>query len=165
MAEGKKRRGLSGRSRILMIMGLIVAVIFMPTAILLTVGMLPSMVALIIAPRRQKAKAITVGAMNLAGCVPFILQLWTSDNTAVHSFMIITDPRTIIVMYCAAGVGYAIDWAVSGLVSTIMVQSGSVRIQQISKRQAELVARWGREVTGEIPTDRQGFPTETSSSQ
>jgi hypothetical protein len=44
-----------------------------------------------------------------------------------------------------------------------MVQAGTARSGAIKRRQAELIERWGKEVTGEIPTDRHGFPLEESS--
>lgn len=68
------------------------------------------------------------------------------------------DPRTIVVMYCAAAVGYLIDWAVSGLVGNILVQQAKSRIAAIDERQAAMVKRWGHEVTGEVALDEQGFP-------
>lgn len=153
-----KKRGMSTSTRILLIFGLLTSIVFMSTTIILGIGMLPTIVAVFIDRTSERTRGLTVGAMNLAGCMPFLLKLWTGSGSAEQAFSIITDPRTVIVMYCAAGVGYVIDWAVSGLVSSIMVQAGTLRAQQIVKRQADLVQRWGREVTGDIATDQYGFP-------
>ncbi|MDB5490416.1 MAG: hypothetical protein JWO78_265 [Micavibrio sp.] len=154
----KKKRGMSIQVRAILIFSLICGLIFMPTMVLVIIGMLPTLTAVFIDRSSEKTRGVTVGALNLAGCMPFLLQLWGGGNTLDHAFTIITDPRTIIVMYCAASVGYIVDWAVSGLVATIMVQTSGTRLQNMAKRRTDLIARWGREVTGDLPLDSQGFP-------
>lgn len=158
--SGKKKAKLIGPGRILSIAGLMMAIVFLPTAILIGIGMLPSLIALLIDKATKRGRALTVAAMNLAGCTPFVLQLWIKANTVEHAMAIITDPRTVVVMYSAACIGYAVDWAVSGLVASFMVQTSTARLQQIVRRRSELVERWGKEVTGEVATDRQGFLVE-----
>ena len=159
----KKSRGKQKKSgwglQIMMIFGLLAAVLFMPTTILLVVGMLPTVVAALI-DRKGGARAITVGALNLCGCIPFLMDLWTKGHTTELAVSLIADPLTIIVMYAAAGIGYMIDWALSGIVATIMVQRSAARLDAIRKRQEELVTRWGREVSGELPLDAEGFPVD-----
>lgn len=160
MASGKKKGGKAGRSwqvQLTLIFVLLAGIAALSTTLLLLIGMLPTLVSLFIDRTSDKNRPLTVGAMNLAGCAPFVLQLWTTDTSMDNAFGIITDPRTIIVMYCAAGVGYIIDWAVSGLVGSVMVQRGETRRNQIAKRQAELVERWGPEVSGDVAVDHYGF--------
>ena len=153
----KKKPPVTWQMQILMIFILLSSIAAMPTTVLLFFGMLPTAVAMFIDRTRNKTRALTVGAVNLAGCTPFILQLWTTRHSLENAFVIISDPRTIIVMYCAAGVGYMIDWTVSGLVGSLMASRATHRREQIKKRQQEMVDRWGREVTGEVPVDQMGF--------
>lgn len=152
------RRG--GKKRILGGMGLIMALVFMPTTVFLFLAMLPTIVAGVIDRTGKGTMALTVGSMNLAGTTPFLLDLWTSGHTIPDALELISDPRTVIVIYCAAGMGYLIDWVLSGMVAAIMVQHAGLRLKSIKKRQADLVERWGREVTGEVPLDVFGFPIE-----
>jgi hypothetical protein len=157
----KKRADMSMNTRIFLILGIIMAAIFLPTSTLLAIGMMPTFVAFIVDRSRTKTKAITVGAMNLAGCMPFLIELWTGSNSVDTAIDIILDPVAVIVMYSAAGVGYLIDWMVSGLVASMMYQKGLMRKNAIKERQEALITRWGPEVTGEIPLDESGFPIET----
>lgn len=157
MAAKKKKKALSWKIQILMIFTALAAIVAMSTTVMVFFGMLPTLAALFIDRTAEKTRVLSVGAMNLAGCTPFILQLWTTQNTLENAFVIITDPRTIIVMYSAAGVGYLIDWAISGLIGGIMVQRATARRTSIAKRKEELIERWGREVTGEVMVDAQGF--------
>lgn len=159
----KKKALISWKIQILLIFILLAALAAMPTTVMLFFGMMPTAVALFVDRTESKTRALTVGAMNAAGCSPFVLRLWSTGHSLENAFMIITDPRSIIVMYCAAGVGYLLDWTISGLVGTLMVSKATRRREMIEKRQQEMVERWGREVTGEIPVDASGFPLESES--
>lgn len=160
--KNKSKQKKSGWGfQLMLIFGLLAAVLFIPTTILLVIGMLPTVVAALI-DRKGGARAITVGALNLCGCIPFLMDLWTKGHTTGLALSLITDPLTIIVMYAAAGIGYMIDWALSGIVATILIQRSTSRLEAIRKRQGELVERWGKEVTGELPLDAEGFPMENS---
>lgn len=157
MAARKKKRVITWREQVLMLGGFIASVVFLPSTILLFFGMLPTVVAALI-QRGGSGRALSVGVMNFAGCFPFLLQLWTSQNNIEQSISMLFDPLTIIVMYCAAGVGYLIDWGVSGVVGTLVVQQSKLRMDRIKEEQADLVEQWGIEVTGDVPVDWRGFP-------
>jgi fumarate reductase subunit D len=157
-APGGKKK--IGTITLLLFFGVAVAAFFLPTTIILTVGMLPTAVAALTARSNRGERILTVGAMNFAGCVPFLLPLWSSDHTASHALRILTDLRSPIVMYCGAGIGYLIGWAMAGIVNTVMLQRVIGRLKDIKKRKAELEVRWGAEVTGDIPLNAQGFALE-----
>ncbi|HTK85203.1 MAG TPA: hypothetical protein VL625_08965 [Patescibacteria group bacterium] len=153
-AGGKKKLGAISLVGFFVAM---VAVLVLPTTVVLVIGMLPTMAAMIGSSAGKGSKVLTIGMMNLAGCFPFLLPLWTSDHSVGHALSILMDIRSIIVMYCAAGIGYLIDWAMAGIVNTIMVQRATGRLDDVRKRQAKLVERWGSEVTGDLPLDSSGF--------
>ena len=145
--------------QLMFIIGLLAAILFIPTTIVLVIGMLPTLVAVLV-DRGGGTRAVTVGAMNLCGCTPFLMDLWTTSHDTAFAVGLVTDPRTIIVMYAAAGIGYMVDWALSGIIATIMIQRATSRLNAIRVRQDEMIVRWGREVTGEIVLDSEGFPVE-----
>ncbi len=150
------KRGM--KLQFLIIFGLITSVVFLPSTVLLAIGMMPTIAAALVDRSKRKTKAVTVGAMNLAGCTPFLLELWSQGHQFEDAVTIISEPRTIIVIYVAAIVGYLIDWAMAGIVASILYQRGLARKKAIVQRQKDLVERWGREVSGELPLDEQGFP-------
>lgn len=158
MAKVKKKKSLGWKGQVLFIAGIFTGAIFLPSTILLLVGMIPTPFALLTDRTRAKSKVITVGAMNLAGCSPFLFQLWTVDHSYGKSLSIVTDPFAIVVMWSAAAVGYILNWSMTGIVSSVLYQRGQARQKGIQKRQKELVERWGQEVTGDLPLDAQGFP-------
>ncbi|MGB4057750.1 MAG: hypothetical protein WBK77_06675 [Alphaproteobacteria bacterium] len=158
-AAGKTSGGISN-AQIFLTGGLIMAGVFYSVTTLLLVGMMPTAVAFIVDNSRAKTKVITVGAMNLAGCVPFLLELWTHGHSLGDVMKIIADPKAIVVMYSAAAIGYIIDWSLTSVIAAVLYQRGLARQAAIKKRQGELVSRWGEEVTGTIPLDEQGFAIE-----
>ncbi len=140
----------------------ITAVVFVPTTVLLTIGMLPTMVASFVDNSKEKMLGLTIGAMNLAGCTPFVLQLWTGSHTMPSAIEILSDPFTIVVMYFAAGIGYMIEWSFTGMVAIFMTEKAKARLEEIEKECTELERTWGREVTGQIKLDDNGFPLKTA---
>ena len=142
----------------MMVAALLMALVFLPTTFLLVIGMMPTVVAAIVDRSRRKTKAITVGAINLAGCTPFLLEMWIQGQDFDKAVSVITNPTAITVMYMAAAVGYLVDWAMSGIVASVLYQRGLSRRTEIQKRQRALIERWGEEVTGNIPLDEHGFP-------
>ncbi|MBU0800812.1 MAG: hypothetical protein KKA05_07380 [Alphaproteobacteria bacterium] len=161
-AKKTKKKGGKGKMGmpVIALFGLVTAFVFMPSTIMLCLAMLPTVAAGLSDRLRGETRALTIGSMNVAGCTPFLLQLWSTGHNLDNAFSIITDPRTIIVIYSAAGLGWIIDWAMSGIVATLMQQRGSSRLKDITARHAALVERWGPEVTGDLVLDAYGFPVE-----
>lgn len=162
MAKKRKSGKRSWQGQLFLVMGIILGVVFLPSTFLLMVGMVPTPVAAFVDRTRASSKVITVGSMNLAGCSPFLFDLWIQGHDFDTSMKIALNPQAIVVMYAAAGVGYLLDWAMTGLVSGVMVKRGEARARVIREEQAKLVERWGRKVTGELPLDAHGFPLEGS---
>lgn len=154
----KKKGSFTGK--LLIPTFILAAVLFKATTFLLLVGMLPTPMAFLVDRTPRKSKVVTVGALNLAGCSPFLFELWTSGNSFARSVDIVIDPKAIIVMYAAALIGYVINWAVSGVVAAIVSQRAQARLKYIDKRKKDLVERWGREVTGHLVLDAHGFALE-----
>ncbi|MCK6417367.1 MAG: hypothetical protein L6Q57_00285 [Alphaproteobacteria bacterium] len=153
----KKKKPVGYQGQILLIFGGITAAVFLPTTVLLAIGCLPTVVAAFVDSSRRKTQAITVGAMNIAGCAPFVFELWQNGNGMTKAISIVTDPMIIVVMYTAAAIGYLIDWSMTGIVANVLYQRGLARQKAIIARQEALVEIWGKEVTGEIPLDQWGF--------
>lgn len=145
----EKAKGLSMKVRLLLVALSVLSIVFLPTSMLLFFGMLPSIVATLISFRGRGARASTVTAMNLAGCIPFVFKLWSSENNFEGSVDILTSPNALMIMYTAAAFGYMIDWVVTGLVSSFLYQKGITRMKAIKKQQEKLIENWGEEVSGQ----------------
>lgn len=160
MAKRKKKKSVGLQKQVLLIVSILSAVIFSAMAVVLAVGMIPTFVAAIVDRTEGKMRTLTIGAINFAGCAPFMLEIFNKGNNIEVAINYIIQPRTIVVIYFAAAMGYLIDWAMTGIVSSVMVQKSKNRLKEIKKEQELLAERWGQEVTGNIPLDEYGFPKE-----
>lgn len=150
------------KGQVLMIFSLMACVLFSAMSIILVIGMIPTIVAAVVDRTEGRMRMFTVGAINIAGCAPFMIEVFKKGNNVETAVSYIMQPRTIVVMYFAAGMGYLIDWAMTGIVSSIMVKKAQGRLKDIQGAQQELIQRWGPEVTGTIPLDEYGFPRENA---
>lgn len=160
MARSKKKK-MGFRDQFTLAFLVAMGMIFKSTAIVLMIGMIPTFVAIFVDRSKEKLKPLTVGAMNLAGCFPFILELWISgDNEVSSALSKVLEPRTFVTIYLAAAIGYLIDWAMTGIVAQIMYQKGQARLKEIDAIQESLIERWGPEVKGDMQLDEYGFPVD-----
>lgn len=158
----KKKSSAGWKVQLLIVVGLIGGVLFSAMAVILLVGMIPSIVSMIVDQTKGKTRTLTVASVNFAGCTPFLVEVFRNGNDMATAIQYILEPRTIVVMYLAAGMGYLIDWAMTGIVSSILVQKAKRRVRDIEKQKKDLIDRWGPEVTGTIPLDQFGFPIEVA---
>ena len=152
MAKKKKKKktgkGLSTKGRLFLIVMILLGVVFLPTSMLLMVGMFPTFMAFFLNYRGTGVRASTIAAMNSAGCMPFVFKLWSSGNTFEVSVDILSSAQTIAIMYTAAAFGYMLDFVVTGLVASFLYQKGVRRMRAIKSRQKVIISQWGREVAG-----------------
>jgi hypothetical protein len=158
MSQKKKKKKLGFKGQILLIAAIIAGVMFSSLSVVAAIGMVPTWVAWIVDRTEGRLRALTIGAMNFAGCVPFMMEIFMKGNSMDLAITYILEPRTIVVIYFAAAMGYLIDWAMTGIVASFQVQRTKSRLRQIGEEQKELTTRWGAEVTGAIPLDEFGFP-------
>lgn len=156
-----KARGMGWQRHLFTIIGLTCAVLFLASSIIIFAGMMPTIAANLLDKTRQKSRAICVGMMNFAGCVPFLLELWMSPapNSLDNATAIVMQPKTVIIIYTLAAAGYAVEAAITGMVATLMQQRAQSRLKEIDKQLEEMTDRWNTYVDGNTPLDDFGFPS------
>lgn len=156
----KKKRALDWKGQLLLIVLMITAAVMLPVTLLLLVGMMPTIAVGFMDKSPERMKAFTVGALNFASCFPFVIELIDVGFNTNAAFAMIMDAQNIIIMFSGAIAGYLIEWATVGFVAAIMIEQAKAKMKNMKEKQEELVERWGREVTGDIPLDPQGFALE-----
>ena len=148
--KSKKEKGLGTKGIMFLLFLVVGGLVFLPTSTILCIGMLPSMVALLTSSVLTRSRVSTIAALNFAGCVPFVFELWSLGNDVEAAFAIITEPLTITIVYGAAALGYIFDWVIVGVVSAYLYQRSETRIKWVDKRQNQLVEAWGKKVKGNL---------------
>ena len=87
---------MSWRTQILLVFVFLTAIVFMPSTIILIFGMMPTIVVAFFDTAKKKTRAITIGAMNITGCTPFLIHLWGIGHDIDNAVIILTDPLWVI---------------------------------------------------------------------
>lgn len=127
----------------------------LPTALMLTLALLPTVVAMVTDRSETRSATISIGALNLAGTWPFLLKLWTTGHTVIDAMQIILNPTAWLIIYAAAGVGWLLYVSFPALVSACMAMFAGRRLAQLRAQQKQLIEEWGPEVaTNSAPPQR-----------
>jgi len=123
-----------------------IVVAFYESIVLLTIGMIPTGIALAMDRSRHKDQARSVGYLNFAGCLPWMVDFWMSGGNLSRVFEIVGDPLILAVMYGPAATGWALCFIIRPFVSAYLAVAVDYREGQVQKRQEALVEEWGEEV-------------------
>jgi uncharacterized membrane protein (GlpM family) len=146
------RSGVSPLTMLLVFPLFIGGILFMPTSALIIAGMLPTMACLLIDRDAQRYTTITVGLMNAAGVIPYLVQLWMLGESMDHMMTIIANPIAWLTMYGAATVGWFLFFTVPHVVQTLINQKIKLKIISLDHKQTAMVREWGEDIRLGEPT-------------
>lgn len=136
----KRRLGMS----LLYIACIAMAVIFKGRFIFLLFGMLPSVVAFISDPSKEKEIYRCVMACNLAGLLPHVPEVFMASSE--DALRIITEPSLWLGVYTFAGIGWLLVWIMPHLSEVLTEINYHTRIARLEERQRRLIEEWGPEI-------------------
>ena len=151
----KKKSGLKATMIAFVVIGLGVTVM-MPTMLLLLAAMIPTYVAFMTDSDPQKSGAVSVGAMNFAGVVPFIVDLWSKGQTMTDAIHILGDANSWLIILGAAGIGQLIVYAIPQAIATMTLTHAESRVKALRKNLDMLKESWGPDVASTKPLDKIG---------
>ena len=133
------------KTKAFLILAGVLGVLFtaLPTAILLSVGMMPTLVAMIVDMTRGRYLTKCVAGMNLAGVFPFLHSLVTTSHDLSTAINIVSDPFAWLVMYSAAAMGWLVFMGLPGVVSMFKILTAKRRIYILQEQQRDLLNEWG----------------------
>lgn len=117
----------------------------LPTALILVVGGLPTLVAFVVDRHRKHYLTRCVGALNLAGVAPYLVKIW-AHHTTVVAVQMLTDPVVWLVMYGGAAMGWIIFLSAPSIAWLQVEITGSRRVKALRARQKQLIDDWGNDV-------------------
>jgi hypothetical protein len=119
----------------------------LPTVLLLTIGMAPTIAAFFTDRRREKYAAFCVGAMNLLGVLPVALGMWTREHTMESAMRSIANVFNLFLMYGTAAIGWGLYSVTPAIVAFVLRLQIERRITKMQGYQQELIDEWGEGVT------------------
>ncbi|MDX2224782.1 MAG: hypothetical protein SFV21_18660 [Rhodospirillaceae bacterium] len=123
-----------------------VALMIIPTVVVLSVALLPTGVAFLIERGKGYYAGITVGAFNMAGAAPYLTDLWFGDHTVDGALAIITNLWFHLLIYVASLFGWALYATMPSIIGSFMTMTAGRRVEGMRAQQKELVAKWGPDV-------------------
>jgi len=125
-----------------------VALLLLPSTLVLIPAMVPTLVARIVDPAPGRHLTITVGSLNFAGALWFMSDLWAAGQ----SFSAIVPTLSDMIGWLAALVGAGMGWVIYSLMPiasrSIATTKSNLRLGRVRKSQEELVEQWGDPVRG-----------------
>ncbi|HBM90892.1 MAG TPA: hypothetical protein DD400_03320 [Rhodospirillaceae bacterium] len=120
---------------------------------LVCLGLVPTLIVLFTETDSRHPALATVGYMNLAGVLPFIIELWERGQTMEAALSIIRNPQSWVVMLGAAGIGQLILYVVPSMVASMIIVKQEARYRVLRDGVKQLEAIWGKDVANTMPLD------------
>ena len=148
-APQKKAKGIGRTTIILMVLtSMAIAIISVYSVVVLVFGLLPGLIAMVVDydPRQYLSRIVI--SFNAVGVAPYILQILNSSVADMTAYQLIISPKTWLVIYASAGVGWVIYWMFPQIAMMLMPMQNKNRIESLNKELDELAEEWGEDVRG-----------------
>lgn len=126
-----------------LLLGLASAVVVLPTTIVVTFALLPSLAALVVDEGRPRYLFRTVLGTTLAALWPYLEQLWLGSNDFHAAFAIVSNLYAWAAVYGAAGMGWLIYLCTPAVVILWRQIVAERQMAVLKARQNALAEEWG----------------------
>lgn len=155
--KGKKEKGVKpkkGGFKLILVMVIAgcLAPFGVPT-LLVCLGLAPTLVALVTDTDENRSGLATIGYMNFAGVLPFLIDLWQNGQTMEAAMVIVRQPFSWAIMLGAAGIGHLILYAVPPVIASVFLINQENRLRTLREGMQQLEAIWGPDVASTTSLD------------
>ena len=146
--SGTKKGKGGGKIIFLMVVAACFVPFGLPTVIVCS-GLAPTLVALFTDTDEKRSELAAVGYLNLAGVLPFLIELWQKGQTMEAASAMMRSPTTWAIMLGAAGLGHLILYIVPPIVASFVQIKQEARLKVLKQAVVELEAIWGADVASD----------------
>ena len=136
------------RPKLMLILLVPLALVFLPTTAVLTVGMIPTLVAFVVDGSKRRYLTITVGGLNLVGSLYFLHQLWTLGQGLGDIRIVLGNSYGWLASLSGAACGWLLFLGMPFIIRHIAAAEARIRLYTLRREQEKLVQDWGQQVTG-----------------
>lgn len=154
--EGKAQKKGKGKLKFytFLIIAMVASPFMFPTAVLLLVGLIPTIVAFVVDKDREHSSATAIGAMNCAGLTPFIIDLWMKGQTMGNAFQILSSANSWLIILGSAAIGQMIVSVVPQAMASLTLVHSEMRVKTLKQNLETLSKSWGTEVGSTKPIEK-----------
>jgi len=152
-AEAKAAKKSGGGKTVLFMIIIGCLVPFGVPTLLICLGLIPTFVALVTDTDQSRSSLATIGYLNFAGVLPFLIDLWQKGQTMEAAVAILRDPLSWVVMLGSAGVGHLMLYTIPAIVSSMVFMRQEARLRTLREGVKQLEAIWGADVTNVLPLE------------
>ena len=121
------------------------AVLF-PSALVIAVGLTPTLVLYVLDRARERSFAVTVGLLNGCGLLPGLGDLWMRGHNTGNAQIVILDPLFWLCATAAAGIGWLIYMSMPPMIAVYYNMTSEARIKSLLQRRKMLIETWGDDI-------------------
>lgn len=144
MAQSKGLRFL--KKVIIVLMGGILAVVSPYALTFVILAMLPGVVAMCVDKGAHKYASNTVIVLNFVGVLPFLFEMWKSQEVGETAQRMIMDMSIWLFVYGAAAFGWVLIWGMPQMGAALLLARAEARVNKMRQMQQELVEEWGDKI-------------------
>jgi len=135
------------RPKLMLMLLVPLALVFFPTTAVVTTGMIPTLVALVIDGSPRRYLTITVGGLNLVGCSYFLHLLWEMPQGLSSVMVVLGSSYGWLYALLGAGCGWLLFLGMPPIIRSIAGAQAKIRLYRLNREMERMVEDWGPEVT------------------
>ena len=141
-SKGKFNVHISGLIFLLMVI-LILFIFFPALLIILSIGMMPTLGAVVSDPTSNRAQATCVGFCNISGLVPALHQLYLNHFTLASAYVIVHDEFYLLYILGISAMGWALFFIIPSIAVSMYRTRDKLYLIRMVKRYKDLKDIWG----------------------
>lgn len=135
------------RPKLMLLLIVPLALVFFPTTAVVTTGMIPTLVALVVDGSPRRYLTITVGGLNLVGCSYFLHLLWSLPQGVAAIMIVLGSSYGWLYALLGAGCGWLLFLGMPPIIRSIAGTQAKIRLYRLNREMERMVEDWGPEVT------------------
>ena len=139
------------KPKLVLILLIPLAMVFLPTTAVVTTGMIPTLVALVIDGSSRRYLTVAVGGLNLVGCTYFLRLLWSMPQGVSAVTTVLGSSYGWLCALVGAGCGWLLFLGMPPIVRSVASAQARIRLFRLNREMERMIEDWGPEVT--MPTD------------
>jgi zona occludens toxin (predicted ATPase) len=157
--ESKGQSSFQITGLIFFLVSLLILFMFFPALlIILSIGMMPTLGAVISDPTSNRAQSTCVGFCNISGLVPALHQLYLNNFSLASAYVIIHDEFYLLYILGISAMGWALFFIIPSIAVSMYRSRDKFYLIRMVKRYKDLKEIWGDALPdSEILTNSKGM--------